>query len=63
VLLSLVNGAIRDDLNAGRGVEESMREILHELRTTGPTALDVTDADEQHAAVAQTIGISLRRGR
>jgi hypothetical protein len=61
VLLSLVNGSIRDDLNAGRGVEESMREILHELRTTGPTALDVTDADERHAAVAQTIGVSLSR--
>jgi hypothetical protein len=61
VLLALVNGAIRADLNAGRRAEESMREILHELRTTGPTALDVTDADERHTAVARTIGVSVSR--
>ena len=61
VLLALVNGAVRADLNAGRRAEESMREILHELRTTGPTALDVTDADERHTAVARTIGVSLAR--
>jgi WD40 repeat protein len=61
VLLSLVNGAVRADHNAGRRVEESMREILRELRTTGPTALDVTDADERHMAVARTIGVSLAR--
>jgi len=61
VLLSLVNGAVRADLNAGRRAEESMCEILHELRTTGPTALDVTDADERHMAVARTIGVSLAR--
>jgi WD40 repeat protein len=61
MLLALVNGAIRADLNAGRGVEESMRDILRELRTTGPTALDVTDAGERHTAVARTIGVSLSR--
>ena len=61
VLLSLVNGAVRADLNAGRRAEESMCEILHELRTTGPTALDVTDTDERHMAVARTIGVSLAR--
>jgi WD40 repeat protein len=61
VLLSLVNGAIRADLSAGHRAEESMREILQELRTTGPTALDVTDADERHTAVARTIGVSLAR--
>jgi hypothetical protein len=61
VLLSLVNGAVRADLKAGRRVEDSMREILHELRTTGPTVLDVTDADERHTAVARTIGVSLSR--
>ncbi len=32
-----------------------MREILHELCTTDPTALDVTDPDEHHTAVARTI--------
>jgi WD40 repeat protein len=61
VLLTLVNGAVHDDLKAGRRVEESMQEILHELRTTGPTALDVTDTNERHTAVARTIGISLAR--
>jgi WD40 repeat protein len=64
VLLALVNGAVRADLNASRRVrraEDSMREILHELRTTGPTALDVTDADERHTAVARTIEVSLSR--
>jgi hypothetical protein len=61
VLLSLVNGAVRADQNAGRRAEESMREILRELRTTGPTALDVTDATERHTAVARTIGVSLTR--
>ncbi len=61
MLLALVNGAIRADLNAGRRVEESMRDILRELRTTGPTALDVTDAGERHTAVARTIGVSLSR--
>jgi hypothetical protein len=38
-----------------------MREILHELRATGPTALDVTDTQERHTAVARTIGVSLSR--
>ena len=61
VLLSLVNGAVRADLNAGRRAEDSMREILQELRTTGPTVLDVTDGGERHMAVARTIGVSLAR--
>ena len=61
VLLALVNGTVRDDLEAGHRVDESMREILHELRTTGPTALDVTDTHERHTAVARTIGVSLSR--
>ncbi|MDQ4034013.1 MAG: NB-ARC domain-containing protein [Actinomycetota bacterium] len=61
VLLGLVNRAVRADLDAGRRAEESMREILHELQTTGPTALDVTDAAERHTAVARTIEVSLSR--
>jgi hypothetical protein len=61
VLLALVNGAVRADQNAGRRAEDSMREILQELRATGPTALDVTDAEERHTAVARTIGVSLSR--
>jgi WD40 repeat protein len=61
VLLALVNGAVRADQSAGRTAEDSMREVLHELRATGPTALDVTDAEERHTAVARTIGVSLDR--
>ena len=61
VLLSLVNGAVLADLHADRRADESMREILHELRTTGPTALDITDDDERHTAVARTIEVSLGR--
>jgi len=38
-----------------------MREILYELRATGPTALDITDTQERHTAVARTIGGSLNR--
>jgi WD40 repeat protein len=61
VLLALVNGAVRADEKAGRRAEDSMREILHELRATGPTALDITDTQERHTAVARTIGVSLSR--
>jgi hypothetical protein len=61
VLLSLVNGAVRADQNAGRRAGDSMREILYELRTTGPTALDITDVDERHTAVTRTIEVSLAR--
>jgi hypothetical protein len=61
VLLALVNGAVRADLRAGRRADDSMRAILGELRATGPTALDVADAQERHTAVAQTIGVGLSR--
>jgi len=61
VLLALINGAVRADLGAGRPANESMREILLELRTTGPTVLDIADADERHTAVARTIAVSLTR--
>jgi WD40 repeat protein len=61
VLLALVNGAVRADLEAGHRVDESMREILRELLITGPTALDVTDDRERHTAVARTMGVSLSR--
>ncbi len=61
VLLALVNGAVRADQRAGRRAEDSMCEILHELRTIGPTVLDITDADERHTAVGRTIEVSLSR--
>jgi hypothetical protein len=61
VLLGLVKAAVRADLNSGRPAEESMREILHELHTRGPTALDVTDATERHTTIARTIEVSLSR--
>jgi NB-ARC domain/Domain of unknown function (DUF4062) len=61
VLLALVNGAVQADQAAGRRAEDSMCECLHELRATGPTALDVTDVDERHTAVARTMEVSLTR--
>ena len=61
VLLALVNGAVRADQSAGRRADDSMGEILQELRAVGPTALDIADAQERHTAVARTIGVSLRR--
>jgi WD40 repeat protein len=66
VLLALVNGAARADQKGGLGAEESMRELLHELRTTGPTvldkdALDVKDPEKRHTAVTRTIEVSLSR--
>jgi WD40 repeat protein len=61
VLLGLVNAAVRADQHAGRRAEESMQEILGELRTAGPSALDVTDTTERHTAVTRTIEVSLSR--
>jgi hypothetical protein len=61
VLLALVNGAVRADVAAGRDAEKSLREILHELRTAGPSVLDVQDEQERHSAVARTIEVSLAR--
>ncbi|MGH3779281.1 MAG: NB-ARC domain-containing protein [Pseudonocardiaceae bacterium] len=61
VLLGLVKAAVRADLNSGRRTEESMREILHELHTRGPTALDVTNATERNTTIARTIEVSLSR--
>ncbi|HEY2766059.1 MAG TPA: NB-ARC domain-containing protein [Pseudonocardiaceae bacterium] len=61
VLLALVNGAVRADQHAGRRAQDSMGEILAELRATGPAVLDVGDAGERHAAVARTIEVGLHR--
>jgi len=61
VLLTLVNGAVKADQSAGRRADDSMGEILQELRAAGPTALDIADAQERHTAVARTIGVSLSR--
>ncbi|MGH3801702.1 MAG: hypothetical protein ACRDTD_16530, partial [Pseudonocardiaceae bacterium] len=54
-------GAVHAYLNAGYRAEESMREILHELHTKGPSVLDMGDEQERNTAVARTIGVSLRR--
>ena len=61
VLLGLAHGAVRADQHAGRRAEDSMREILQELRARGPSALDVSDDQERHTAVARTIEVSLSR--
>jgi hypothetical protein len=61
VLLALVNGAVGADVAAEGDAEKSLREILHELRTAGPSVLDVQDEDERHSAVARTIEVGLAR--
>jgi NB-ARC domain/Domain of unknown function (DUF4062)/WD domain, G-beta repeat len=61
VLLALVNGAVGADVAAGGDAETSLREVLHELRTAGPSVLDVGDEDERHSAVARTIEVGLAR--
>ncbi len=61
VLLALVNGAVAADVAAEGDAEKSLREILHELRTAGPSVLDVQDEDERHSAVARTIEVGLAR--
>ena len=61
VLLALVNGAVRTEVAVEGDAEKSLREILHELRTAGPSVLDVQDEQERHSAVARTIDVGLAR--
>ncbi|HEX4103662.1 MAG TPA: NB-ARC domain-containing protein, partial [Pseudonocardiaceae bacterium] len=61
VLLALVNSAVRADVAADGDAEQSLREVVHDLRTAGPSVLDVQDEDERHSAVARTIEVSLAR--
>jgi WD40 repeat protein len=61
LLLALVNSAVRADVAADADAEQSLREVVHDLRTAGPSVLDVQDEDERHSAVARTIEVSLAR--
>ena len=61
VLLALVHGAVRDAAGDGGDPATELADVLAALRIEGITALDATEPDERSAAVAATIGVSLRR--
>ncbi|MEV6301833.1 NB-ARC domain-containing protein [Actinoplanes sp. NPDC051861] len=61
LLLSLVNGAAAADVQAGRGVGESLGEILAALGEAGPTVLDVNEEGRRDRAVEATMAVSLAR--
>ncbi len=61
VLLRLVNGAIRDDVQMGLQPAEVAADLVEQLQVAGPTVLDVADPEQRHAAVASTLDVSLRR--
>ncbi|MBV8995885.1 MAG: DUF4062 domain-containing protein, partial [Pseudonocardiales bacterium] len=55
VLLALVNGAVRAEVEAAGDAEKCLRDILQELHTAGLSVLDVKDEGERHSAVTRTI--------
>src|SRR5262249_11688120 len=61
VLLALVTGAARADQRAGQPAADALAGIGHQMRTHGPAALDLTDKDQRHSAVAATMQVSLDR--
>jgi hypothetical protein len=61
VLLSLVNGAARADVQAGLDVPEALRELVGQLEQGGPAVLDLADEHNRDRAVARTIQSSLDR--
>ena len=60
-LLALVNGAARTDVARGAATDKVLRELLDDLTTSGPTVLDVHDANDRSRAVAATLEVSLTR--
>ncbi|MGI5328614.1 NB-ARC domain-containing protein [Actinomadura nitritigenes] len=59
LLLSLVNGVLRDRIEAGRPATATAREVAARLRAAGPTALDVDDRGSRQRAVRATVEYSL----
>lgn len=59
VLLTLINGALRDYTERGMGVDEAAERIADGLAAAGPTALDVTSSTARQRAVSATINASL----
>lgn len=59
LLLGLINRRLAKDLGQDRDIDAATAEAVRILRRDGPAALDVTDPDSRHQAVAATIGYSL----
>ncbi len=61
VLLGLVNAALHDRVADGADPDQAARWVTDRLAVDGPTALDVTDEQTRHRAVAATLAVSLDR--
>ncbi|QPP05262.1 hypothetical protein G4Z16_01405 [Streptomyces bathyalis] len=61
LLLSLVNGAIREYVEEGATPDEAADLIEQQLVQDGPDSLDLESADRRDQAVAATVEASLRR--
>ncbi len=61
VLLGLVNAAIGDRIVDGASPDQAAGWVAERLAADGPTALDVTDEQTRHRAVAATLAVSLDR--
>lgn len=61
VLLGLVNAMLHDRVADGASPDQAARWVAGRLSTEGPTALDVTDEQTRHRAVAATLAVSLDR--
>ncbi|MEU6803705.1 NB-ARC domain-containing protein [Streptomyces neyagawaensis] len=59
LLLSLVNGALRERAEYGEDLDAAAAEVIARLKAAGPTALDVQDVTSRDRAVHATIGYSL----
>ncbi|WP_344677329.1 NB-ARC domain-containing protein [Saccharopolyspora taberi] len=59
VLLQLANRAVRQYVRRGMPVADSVRRVVERLANRGPTAVDVTSADQRRLAVAATVEASL----
>jgi WD40 repeat protein len=63
LLANLVNGALRDEVQAGRDVADAVAELSEELAASGPALLDPTDRDQRRQAIGTTIEVSITRLR
>ncbi|MUN36473.1 NB-ARC domain-containing protein [Actinomadura litoris] len=61
LLLSLVNRAVRQTVRDGAAEADAAREVAARLRAGGPSALDLTSADDRRFAVRATMEVGLAR--
>ncbi|MBB5071031.1 WD40 repeat protein [Saccharopolyspora gloriosae] len=59
VLMTLANRAVRKYLQRGLPVPEATKRVGDRLAAKGPTALDITNANQRSLAVAATVEVSL----